>query len=76
MTKLEEAVAKAASEMSREAKAELAHQLIAELSDKEEIAIDDAWLIELRRRMSDVENGCELLDGDEVERQAHAMVKK
>jgi hypothetical protein len=76
MTKLEQAVAKAAGEMSREARAELAHRLLADLSDEEQKSIDAAWIAEIRRRAAEVDQGATLIDGDEVMRQARAMVKK
>jgi hypothetical protein len=76
MTKLEKAVTKAASEMSREARAELAHRLLAELNDDEQKTIDAAWIAEIRRRMRETNAGEQLLDGEEVMRQARALVKK
>ncbi|HVT90700.1 MAG TPA: addiction module protein [Tepidisphaeraceae bacterium] len=76
MTKLEQAISNAAVEMSREARAELAHRLIAELHDDEQKAIDTAWVTEIRRRVKEIDQGEPLLDGDEVMRRARAMVKK
>jgi hypothetical protein len=57
MTKHEEAVVKAAREMSREAKAQLAHALIADLDRDDQKAVDDAWAIELRRRIEAMDRG-------------------
>jgi hypothetical protein len=76
MTKLELAISDAACEMSREARAELAHRLFANLSDDEQRAIDAAWIMEVRKRAKEIDDGEELLDGDEVMRQARKLVKK
>ena len=76
MTRLEEAVAKAASELSREARVELAHRLLADLNDDEQRAIDAAWAADIRRRMKEVDGGEELLDGEEVMRQARARIRQ
>ena len=76
MNKLEQAIAKAATEMSREARAELAHRLVADLNDQEQKAIDAAWISEIRRRVREIDQGEPLLDGKEVMRRARALVKK
>ena len=76
MTKLEEAITIAAREMSRDARVELCHLLMHDLDDTEQKAIDDAWARELHRRMKEIDAGETLLDGDEVMRQARALVKK
>ena len=76
MTKLEMAISDAACEMSREARADLAHRLLAELSDDDQKAVDAAWIVEIRKRIKEIDNGEELLDGDEVMRQARKLVKK
>jgi Putative addiction module component len=57
MTKLEEAFVKAARELSREAKAELANLLLADLDEGEQKAVDEAWAIDIRRRIDAMDRG-------------------
>ena len=75
MTKIEEAIAKAAFEMSRDARAELAHRLIAGLDDEQQISVDTAWIKEIRKRVAEIDAGELLLDGDEVMQQARLLVE-
>jgi putative addiction module component (TIGR02574 family) len=57
MTKLEEAFVKAARELSPEAKAELANILLGDLDEPEQRAVDEAWAIEIRRRIEAMDRG-------------------
>ena len=57
MTKLEEAFVNAARELSPEAKAELANMLLDDLDTGEQRAIDEAWAIEIRRRIEAMDRG-------------------
>jgi hypothetical protein len=76
MTKLEEAIANAATAMSREARVELANRLLADLNDDEQKLIDTVWAAEIARRVKEIDAGEELLDGDEVMREARKLVRK
>jgi len=62
--------------MSREARVELAHRLLADLDDDEQKSIDAAWAAEIRRRTKEIDQGEELLDGEEVMREARAQIRR
>jgi hypothetical protein len=66
----------AATKMSREARVELAHRLLADLDDDEQKSIDAAWAAEIRRRTKEIDQGEELLDGEEVMREARAQIRR
>lgn len=75
MTTLEETLCAAAREMSRDARVELCHLLMHDLDDAEQKAIDEAWAREINRRIKEIDQGGDLLDGDEVMRQARALLE-
>jgi hypothetical protein len=50
---------------------ELAEELLLSVSE----ILDPEWAAEIRRRLGEIDQGEELLDGDEVMRQARARVR-
>lgn len=63
--------------LSEQERAQLAHELIVSLDGPEEQGVEEAWEVEIARRLDDVESGkVELIDGDEFRRQLREIARR
>jgi putative addiction module component (TIGR02574 family) len=76
MTDAYEEIVSAALALPPQARALLAEDLLASL-DSSQAEIDEAWRIEIERRVQEIKEGkVELLDGDKVMSELRAQLKR